>query len=464
MKLHKADNSTERLILTAMIVDSIVCGRIASKWQNNMFRSKWANLVGLWCIQYYEKYGKAPVRNIERKYRSWVEKTKDKDTVTLVEKFVSGLSDDYVKLKRESNAEYVLDEAGRYFSRIAVERLRDGIEGDLDDGDVEKALERINSFGEVKMGKGEVIDVLHDKEAWKSAFADEPEGIVKYPGLMGKFIGNQLGRDCLVGFMGPEGRGKSFLLMDIAIRAAMQRRRVVLFEAGDMSEHQIMRRIICRLSKRPFYPCRIEIPLSIRRLKKSDRYIVNTKEKEFKQRLDWRDMERACRKLNKQVIRSKDPYLKLSCHPNSTLHTKHIESYLRESAREGWMADVAIIDYSDILDMSYPKTEGRDRIDRTWRELRKISQMYHCLVVTATQTNRESYDAKIITRKHSSEDKRKLAHVTAMLGMNQTEEEKKQGIMRFNWIKVRDAEYLENKCVCVAGCLGLGNLIMRSTM
>jgi len=137
---------------------------------------------------------------------------------------------------------------------------------------------------------------------------------------------------------------------------------------------------------------------------------------------------------------------------------------LKEWAREGWVADVVVIDYSDILDMNYPKIEGRDRIDRTWRDLRRISQQFHCLVVTATQTNRDSYDAKIITRKHSSEDKRKLAHVTGMIGINQTEEEKKQEVMRFNWIKVRDGKYFESKCVAVAGCLSVGNVAIRSFM
>ncbi len=784
MRLQKSENATERLVLTGMIVDSIVCGRIATKWQNNLFRSKWANLVGAWCVQYHSKYGKAPAKHIEALYRSWSEKTKDKEAVSLVEKFLSSLSDEYKHLKRESNSEYILDKAGNLFSEIRVERLRDDIENDLSTKDVDKAMERILSFDQVKIGAGEDINVFRAKEQWMEAFAEEPEGIVKYPGGMGQFFGNQFGRDMFVGFMGPEGRGKSHCLMDVAFRAALQRRRVAFFEAGDMSQNQIMRRLATRITNRPIRESLVEYPLAIRKLKKDEKLVVDTKQIFYKGNLDWRDVVRQCKRLRREKIRSQEPYFRLLCYPNSTLHTKTIESTLTGWAREGWVVDVVCIaegskvltdkglipiekvtkehklwdglnwvthdgpickgekevieyagitatpeheiwtekgwrtlesckqlglriaqteikgeairigsyyigdnsstdiqsqkqaiqwlrnskkrirpcamqslqrremdilgksiswnsqrlsdmlttkkisnmalfenevettcmseskkypleglwrkrnqislpiynrslsmdrfkfrnsrgqetpnrsnrqrwtlrtwkhslvnaytkllpytqttyrsndaqiqdiisiceiqrqnikglsykgndrrtnhktmgqipsvsrrkktkvwdilnagplhrftvqgvlvhnciDYADIMDMSYGKLEGRDRIDRLWRELRKISQKFHCLVVTATQTNRESYDAKIISRKHSSEDKRKLAHVTGMLGINQTDDEKEQEIMRFNWIKIRDAPYHEKKCVAVAGCLAVGNIAIRSIL
>lgn len=464
MKIHKGENATERMILTGLIVDPIVCGRVASKWTNNLFRSKWANLIASWCVSYHTKYGKSPGKNIEAQFRSWSEKTKDKDTISIVEKFLSGLSEEYVNLKRESNTDYILDKAGQHFSQVRIERLKDELDNDLTTNDIDRALTRIQTFDQVKIGAGEAIDIFHAKEQYKEAFSEEPDGIIKFPGLLGKFFGNQFGRDCFIGFCAPEGRGKSFILLDVAFRAAMQRRRVAFFEAGDMSQNQILRRLGTRISNRPVYPCTVNYPLAIRKLKKDDKFVVDSKEKIYKVPLDWRDILKGCKILRKTKIRSTEPYFKLTCHPNSTLHVKHIETQLKEWEREGWLADVVVIDYSDILDMNYPKLEGRDRIDRVWRDLRRLSQQFHCLVVTATQTNRESYDAKIITRKHSSEDKRKLAHVTGMIGINQTEEEKKQQIMRFNWIKVRDGKYFESKCVAVAGCLELGNVAIRSTM
>jgi hypothetical protein len=463
MKIQKSNNSIERSVLIGMITDSIVCGRISSKWHNRLFRSKWANMVSAWCAQYHGKYNKAPGKQVEGLYRSWERKTKDKDTVKLVEKFLSSLSDQYTRLKRESNSEYILDKAGEYFSEVRLERLKDEIETDLLANDITKALTRVQEFDEVKMGGSEGIDVLHDMRACEEALSDEEPAIVRYPGVLGKFFGNQLARDSFVSFAAPEKRGKSFWLMDVAFRAALQRRKVVFFEAGDMSRRQIYRRFMCRVCAQPLYRGTIQYPKAIR-LSTKQKVSVDVETRTFPKNITKAAYRKKVRWIDEKKVRSKEEYLHLECFPNSTLHTKHIELRLKELAREGYAADVVVIDYSDILDMTYPKIEGRDRIDKTWRELRKISQMYHCLVVTATQTNRESYDAKVITRKHSSEDKRKLAHVTAMYGINQTQEEKAQEVMRLNCMELRDGTYLEDNCVYVAGCLAIGNVAIRSAM
>jgi hypothetical protein len=463
MRIQKANGTDERTILIGMIVDTLVCGRIAEKWERKLFRGKYANIIGSWCVKYNSKYGKAPGKSIEGLYRAWERKTKDKETVKTISKFLSSLSDEYAQLKKDINPQYVLDRAGDYFSQVRIERLKDDLEMDLVSNNTSKSIERLSLFHPMKMGRGENIEIFNEKNAWKEALTEQADGIVKYRGVLGEFIGSQLGRDCFVGFMGPEGRGKSFCLMDVAFRAALQRRRVAFFEAGDMSQNQILRRLATRITNRPLTPCTIKYPTAIRKLK-DDKIAVDSEDRSFAQKLDWRDVVRANKRLRREKIRSQDPYFRLQCHPNSTLHVNHIESSLRDWAREGWVADVVVIDYADILDMSYPRMDGREKIDKVWRELRRVSQAFHCLVVTATQTNRQSYDVKTITRKHSSEDKRKLAHVTGMLGINQTEDEKKQEIMRFNWIKVRDAKYLESKCVAMAGCLKVANIAIRSVM
>lgn len=463
MQIQKSKNTSERLILTGLIVDDIVCRRISAKWKNDLFRSKWANLVGGWCIHYFNKYGKAPNKHIEGLFRNWEEKTKDKETTKLVEKFISSLSDEYAKRKRESNSEYILDKAGEHFNEVKLERLRDGIENDLLDKGVEKAMSRVSEFDKVEIGKSVAMDMFNSEEFLAAAFAEQEPSIVRYPGDIGRFFGNQFARDSFVAFAAPEKRGKSFLLMDIAFRAALQRRKVMFFEAGDMSKFQISRRFHARCCNRPFYKGSIEYPKSIRK-RRDGKVVVRTETRSFANDLKQSEAKRKKKKIMEKQIRSKEDYLRIECFPNSTLHTKQIESVLQDYAKDGWLADVLVIDYADILDMTYPKTEGRDRIDRTWRELRKISQIFHCLVVTATQTNRESYDAKIITRRHSSEDKRKLAHVTAMYGINQTAEEKEQEIMRINCIELRDGMYLESNCVHIAGCLAVGNIAVKSVM
>lgn len=159
----------------------------------------------------------------------------------------------------------------------------------------------------------------------------------------------------------------------------------------------------------------------------------------------------------RKKVKSKDAYLKLSCHFNSTLSVDGIENVLQDWERDGWIPDVIVIDYADILKMEYPNMEGRDRINETWKRLRALSQRRHCLLVSATQSDASSYDRNILKMGNFTDDRRKIDSVTGMVGINQTEHEKKRGIVRLNWISLRDDDFHPSSCVHVAGCLSIAN-------
>lgn len=461
MKLSKAKGTEERRILIGMIVDSTVLGRIASKHRTKMFKSRWANLISGWCVKYYRKYNKAPAGHIESLFETWSLKTKDKDLIKLTARFLNSISNEYESLKEESNSDYIIDLAGDYFNKVELERLRDAIEEDITDGETNKAKNRVSEWRQVEMGVGEGVDILQDKEAIKEAFEDKKEPLIIYPGNAEYFFGNAFERDGFISFVGPEGRGKSFWLQDVAWRAMEQRKRVAFFEVGDMSRNQIMRRLMVRASRCPLRPRDVNYPKKIKRVvRRSDgeEYTqIRHEVKTFKKGLTWRVAKKSCKDIMKRKTKSKKSYFKLSSHPNSTLSVSGIESILKEWERDGWVADVVVIDYADILNMDYPGIEGRDRINETWKRLRSLSQKWHNLVVTATQADARSYEAELINMSHFSDDKRKNAHVTGMIGLNQTPDEKKKGIMRLNWTKVRDDDFQTQKCLYVGTCMALAN-------
>lgn len=462
MKISKRNSNSERRILTGMIVDRNVLAKIASKWEGELFRSKWSNLIAGWCVKYFNKYNRAPKRQIEVLFEQWAtEDGKDKETVSLVEKFLNSLSDEYDSLARESNSEYILDLAAEHFNRVRLTLLKESIEGDIEAGDLEKGFKRIHEFSRLELGTGAGIDVLADKEAFRQAFTEKRESIVKYPGALGEFFGDALERDGFIAFMGPEKRGKTWCLLDMAFRAMSQGKRVAFFEVGDMTQNQILRRFGVRAAKKPMKPKTVRIPKQILHDPESEMVEVQYDERKHTKGLDWLTCWKAIRKLvkSKELDRG---LLRLSCHPNSTLSVLGMKSILQGWERTGWVPDVIITDYADILAPMPGMTESRDQINATWKYLRSLSQSLHCLVVTATQAKATSYRAETIDRTHFSEDKRKLAHVTGMIGLNATEEEKKQGIMRLNWIALREAEFTEDFCVYTAGCLDIGNPFIRS--
>ena len=127
MKIEKKNRNDERKILTSLIVDKKVLGRITSKSLVNPFKSRWANLIFKWCTSYYGKYEEAPLNNIEGLYEDWATNAGDEKLVTLVEKFLGGLSDEYEELKEDSNSDYVIDMAGKYFNRVRMENLTEEV-------------------------------------------------------------------------------------------------------------------------------------------------------------------------------------------------------------------------------------------------------------------------------------------------------------------------------------------------
>ena len=464
MKVDRRDPHEERLVLTGMIVDRVVCGRVASKWEKNgLFASQWSNLVAGWCVNYFLRYTEPPKAAIMGLFHDWAAAVDDAETVALVENFLSGLSRDYETIQREMNSGHVLDVAGQYFRRVALGRLRDGIEADLANGRIDAAQGRVSAYGSVEMGVGAGIDVFQDQDAIQGAFASRAEPLVTFGGDLGKFWGDSLERDGFITFLGPEKRGKSFFLMDMAFRAALQRRKVAYFEVGDMSQNQLLRRLMARVARRPMRAGTYQIPTGIMREQEERLAQVVTEEVVWAEALDptyaWGQVQECVRRQ----IRSDDSYLKLSVHPNSTLTVDGMRSILQTWAHSGWVADVIVIDYADILAPPAGTADTRDQINGTWKQLRRLSQQFHCLVVTASQTDAGSYGTEIIGMGNFSEDKRKNAHVTGAVGLNQNVTERQAGIIRLNWVLRREDSYNSQQCVHVAGCLAVGNPCMVST-
>lgn len=463
MKVKKHDAKEEKRILTGIIVNDAVCGRIADKWKGEgLFRVRWANVVAGWCVHYYRKYRTAPRADVEGLFTAWASTATDDATVELVDRFISGLSGDYEAEAADINPEYLVDVAGEYFNAVQLETMAETVQGLVQSGNVVEAIKAVAKWDRVEMGTGAGVDVFQDEAAIRAAFEADTEALITYPGDLGKFFGNQLARDEFVAITGATGRGKTWWLMDIAWMGVRQGKKVAFFEVGDMSQNQIMRRLMCRATGRPLKPpFDIEVPTEITRENGDDMATVITETKSFAGPLDPDTAWDICQK---RMRRYKSPLLRLSVHPNSSINVDGIISTLNVWERQGWVPDAIVIDYADILAAPTGYTPGdREAINATWKALRSLSQQRHCLVVTATQGDANSYNAGTISRSNFSDDRRKNDHVTGMLGINANEGEQAMGIYRLNWTKRREEAYTESRCVHVAGCLAIGRPHMKST-
>lgn len=465
MKVKKYQTSEEHTILTALITHSGVLGAVTQAVSEMVdpFPNKWSCLVAKWCFTYYTKYQKAPGKSIRQLFNQWAQKTQDESTVELVERYLTTLSDQYETAKT-LNEQFLIDLSSNYFERVRLRQMTETIESALERKDLQEAREAVSGFSPVSFG-GSAWRNPFSKESIKQTFRrkEQQESIVQFPGALGEFLSPYFERTGFVSFCGPDKRGKSFWLQEVAWRAIRQRRRVLWYVLGDMSEEQVNQRLYTRMTWRTWKDERVRVPVAMHPQGKNPN--CQFKEEDV-EKLTPKDVWDASEKL-RELTSVKEHRLRLRCDGGMVLSAGDIEQDVKQMTdREEWVPDLIVIDYADLL-RPEPHTRTQDvrhQINATWMTIRRIALQRSCLVVTATQTASTAYNAWLIRKKDFSEDKRKNAHVTGMIGINQTESptddqpcEKDLGVYRLNWVLLRGGAWSENMVVWTAGNLALAN-------
>lgn len=489
----------ERQILTYMIIDDRFLKEVETIYDRDLVETSFVNLIADWCFEYFTQYGKSPGRHIQQLYEQWDKEHPDDEWSDIIGDFLLSMSSEYERADK-SNTDYLLDKAERFFEAKNLKLLAEEILEDLETDNVADAERRVESFKKVERPSSSGINPFTDEEAIRAAFEEKSEPLFIFPDALGAMINDQLTRDAFIGIMAPEKRGKSWWLMEFAIRAAKSRCNVAFFQVGDMSEHQMIIRkhvYIAQKSNKEKYCGEFLLPIldckynqiddCIREERKTHFGIVDGEGEKFpfeeveeyevctsckvkspmnfkgavwyekinvEEPLDWREGLELGQRFAKR-LKGRD--YKLSTHPNRSINVRGLKSILDNwESKEGFIADVIVIDYADILAPEDSRKEFRHQQNETWQALRALSQERHCLVVTGTQADAASYGKKSISLSHFSEDKRKYAHVTMMVSLNQTPEEKREGIMRIGQLVVREDDFDIASKVKIIQCLRIG--------
>jgi hypothetical protein len=289
-------------------------------------------------------------------------------------------------------------------------------------------------------------------------FTTRIEGLIEFPDAMGELIG-PLEREWLVSFTAPEKRGKTWILVETAFQAIMQRKRV-LFISFEMSESQVKQRIWNRLTGTsekynerrfvllPVLDCiknqegtcekeenkNEEILLDegdeVKPLfKKSMQYkpCVYCKEKRLRDyELDYWYEKASTRKFTKELVKEKadnlrsmfGDLLRVRCFPAFTASSRDIKATLKElEVNENYYTDVLINDYLDIAGREVGDYSERGNIDATWKMAKNVAAVNKLLHITVDQSSKRTYKDDI-TLFDTSEDKRKNAHVDVKIAIN----------------------------------------------
>lgn len=498
-----ADSSIERRIVIGLITSTDFIKQIREIYSVRFIESVMAKRLSTWCMEYFDKYNKAPGKNIEGIYFEKLKNGLPKDIAEEIEEdILPDLSEEFIK--NPADVTYLTDQTISYFSERHLDLHSDEVKALLSQGKIIEAERLASSYKPLAKNISKPVD-FSSPEALDNvelAFAENQEPLIKYPKQLGKFWNHQLVRGGFVALMASEKRGKSYWLMDMVTRSVRQGIRVAFFQAGDMTEGQQIRRFCMHLAKKSDQPkyCGIHYQ-PIRDCVHNQRNTCDKKERECSFGV-FQDLseDQVRRELTIEQLREaydnnpdyipcwnckdyltypwgsvwlekvdtgpalgvteakrvfEDYFIKnhrqlmLSTHPNNTLSVKQIEALLDTWEKQyDFIADLIVIDYADLL-VPDTKLEFRHQQNEIWKNLRSLSQDRHALVVTVTQADASSYDSTTLKLKNFSEDKRKYAHVTAMYGLNQDPKsrEKKIGIMRINELVVREG-YFDSTNVC----------------
>lgn len=509
----------ERLILTGLINSTEYLQKIRPAWDMRFLVSKPAQEIAKWCIDYYDEYQKAPERYIEDLFFEKKDaKEIPKDMVPMIEDGLMDLAQEY---DENFNLEYAVKRTAKYFRERHLEMHQDAVRDLFQSGDIEAAEALATNYTgqvvviaeDIDLGKEEVLTDLDH------AFNSLAEPLIRYPGKLGEMLNDQLIRGGFVSILSPEKRGKSYWLLDMSMRATYNRCKVALFQAGDMTKDQQIKRISTYLTRLPSnekYTGTTYIPVAdcilnqldecnkeerrcsfgpfsrgifsketmrreitredlLEALEDYDDYKPCTNCSEFQDKplgTPWLvprklthavQLEEAQKKVQTFFI-ERGRHFKISTHPNNTLSVGTIKNILARWEREdNFIPDVIAIDYADLLTAPGAK-DMRDSQNLIWKDLRALSQIRDALVLTATQSDAKSYEKSILKNINFSEDKRKNAHVTFMFALNQDKDgrEKKLGIMRLNTIVQREGEFDTNTTVTVLHNLNIGQPFLDS--
>ncbi len=470
MEIDSYSGDDERAIITDLITRADVLASVAAHWEDKGLFSSWAtNVLARLCVQYHTLTAKAPGRDITRLFSRWA-KGKSDDSVKAVERVLAAL---VLPDEISGSGAFSLDVAGDYFNRVRIERLLAEAKLHLEEGRVKEAEELIEQHRRVELGANAAVDLFLDEAAVKSTFdGNDLKSLVPYDQGLYYFFHIPMQRGNFVAFQAPNKVGKSTWLCDVAWRAWTSKKRVAYFAVGDETEAQIKMRFCVRAAEHPHlstnddesWPCVVKIPKSIEPPTVSKglpelRWMPKTFDAPLDKNTAWERVQ----EITQVKVGSTKSYFKMRVHAGLDLTVPKIRSTLEALARNGWVADVVVVDYADNLAPVNPKEAKYDQVNMTWKLLRALAIQRHCLVVTATQVKAAGFKVHTLDKTHFGEDNRKFAVATGVVSINQSVEEKRHGVYRLTWSALRGRQFDEEKACYVASCLPLGHPSVVST-
>lgn len=448
MKREKIDLLNEKDILAGLIVSDEFCKEISPIIDIKDLQVDYSRVIVSWIKPYFEEFGKAPKTDMLKLYRSHISEISNESLQNNILTFIEKLDEKY---NSKRNDAYAIQEAIKYLKSRNLQNLSQDIEAYITSGDIDKAESLITRYRKVEKESGESVDLLNDADIVRESFTEEQDKLFSFNGAYGRLVGD-IHREDFVAFLASMKVGKTFTLIDCGIEALKNGLNVVMFSL-EMSRTNMIKRVWKSLSGQVTEDIEITVPEFVQ---EGEKYRVEEKTV-HKKASSILEVEKKQKSL-KRLFRGGN--LKIFAEPIYSMTVEKLETKLDDLNHNGFIPDVIIIDYADIMLPSNSRLDYRNQLDDIWKRLRAMAQKRKCAVFTASQASRGAIN-KEATADMISEDIRKLAHVTSMVSISKDEYCKNHSLAMFSQLAVREGEPITERVIATQ-CLSLGRPVLDS--
>lgn len=445
-----AETDFERRLISSLIMSSDLLKECYAAANPDLFSPGVCRSVATWVWDYFDRVGEAPKASIEDLYLSHAMDMSETDSQA-ARLFLSSLSANY----QEPNLELMKKDATDFFKIRAATKLRDELDRAILLRDASLADSLVADYISPESVRRESVNLFGcEPQVIADAFNEEAETLFTFSGAAERVLG-KFSREDFVAFAAPPKRGKSWWLFKIGTTATMNGWNVLVVSL-EMKKTQVLRRLWQQVTGTSRWG---EETINSRfEVGPTGRYVISSpKVPTTKVNVDLANIEDV-QSSHRQYWKGR---LEIRCWPTKSLTVPMLERELKDMAvYENFTPDVIVIDYADIMRPVNGRGDERDRINEIWSSLRGLAQERKALIVTATQTGRATVDgSRDANTADVAEDIRKVAHVTKMMVINQSPEEKKLGIYRLTNDTTRDEASAEDQLICTS-CLAIGEPMM----
>jgi len=387
----------EKVICYRALFDSTYLASIVDYIKPKYFKSK--NVAKIFEIinDFYTKREKLPTLTEVKAYLTTDEYRES--FKQLVESF-RDIDKNIDKNELYDNTEKFIKEKSVYHTMLEV--ASDIAKGDIDTSDI---LNKFETSCNINLVTDRGLDLYRDVDLLVEDLTSVQKAIPSTwewldDALNGGFLEN--GRSLYV-FAGETNIGKSIFLGNVATNIANQGKNVLLVTL-EMSELLYARRICTNVSKIPLKELAINTP--------SLRQSLKEQEDSGKGRIFIKEF------------------------PPSTITPNQLKAFIKKIVDQGIKIDAIVLDYLNLLH-STVGSNSYERIKNVTEQVRAMTYIFNCPVISATQLNRGGFSTANPDLATISESVGLAATADVIVSIYQNEEDRELGIIRLGMMKNR---------------------------